>query len=666
MRALILIFFLSKLLIAQYNPSMYDLIKTTYERSFDKQIIESYLNSNDTAKIKAALYSIAQSEDETFLPHLIRLDKEKFGKEICFALAQFGESIEAANFLWTYLKSPHPPQNYSALFYAIGKTGTLNDLNKIIEYYHSFDGPVFPFDGISNAILQFQIRGIKSDEAIGVMENEITSPLTSEERKSNALFVLSRYQKSAESISGNLSDQLFKLALNSKGILNHAAQMVLSRINFTIKSGLIDKAINNIELPGSFETPKYFYKNLKTKKDLKLLEQILKSLPSLNENLAIQYARSLRTIDKQLLKSLPNNFRKNFESVLDKCKHSKTLLSELLIDHYFLFDDNPGAFALFNKYYRERLIPEKYYVIFFSNLLDKEVAKLWCIKNFEVKNDIIIRLEILNQLESLFKDDKVNANYNRLLFDCLSNDSPAIISTAADAIDSTYCSGRTDELKKIIESQLNRIIDNPDYTEAITSLINLSSKVNVEFYKKVLGKASTSNIFSIRKFAANKTGINNLVIKDIEKFNEIWNFAFKFNRAVIKTTKGDVIIEFENNAAPITAANFCMLASKNFYNGILFHRVVPGFVIQAGDPASTGWGGAGYEIVSEFSDQNFSEGSVGMASSGKDTEGSQFFIMQGNYPHLNGRYTHFAKVISGMETVYKITEDDKIITIELH
>jgi cyclophilin family peptidyl-prolyl cis-trans isomerase len=88
-------------------------------------------------------------------------------------------------------------------------------------------------------------------------------------------------------------------------------------------------------------------------------------------------------------------------------------------------------------------------------------------------------------------------------------------------------------------------------------------------------------------------------------------------------------------------------------------------VIQAGDPTGTGWGGPGYEIVSEFSDLNFGIGYVGMASAGKDTESSQFFIMQGSHPHLNGRYTIFAKVIEGMEVVNKITEDDKIISINL-
>lgn len=74
-----------------------------------------------------------------------------------------------------------------------------------------------------------------------------------------------------------------------------------------------------------------------------------------------------------------------------------------------------------------------------------------------------------------------------------------------------------------------------------------------------------------------------------------------------------------------------MLAKQNFYNGILFHRVVPGFVIQAGDPTATGWGGPGYDIVSEYSDTNFDIGYVGMASAGKDTESSQFLLCKATF-----------------------------------
>jgi cyclophilin family peptidyl-prolyl cis-trans isomerase len=108
-----------------------------------------------------------------------------------------------------------------------------------------------------------------------------------------------------------------------------------------------------------------------------------------------------------------------------------------------------------------------------------------------------------------------------------------------------------------------------------------------------------------------------------------------------------------------------MLAKQNFYNGIIFHRVVPGFVIQAGDPTATGWGGPGYDIISEYSDTDFGIGYIGMASAGKDTESSQFFIMHVSHPHLDSRYTIFAKVAEGMDVVYNITEDDEIISIKL-
>jgi len=135
--------------------------------------------------------------------------------------------------------------------------------------------------------------------------------------------------------------------------------------------------------------------------------------------------------------------------------------------------------------------------------------------------------------------------------------------------------------------------------------------------------------------------------------------------AEVLTDKGNFVIEFLPLYAPITVGNFCKLAEEDFYNGIEFHRIVPGFVIQAGDPTGTGWGGPIYDIVSEFSSLPYEVGMVGMASAGKDTEGSQFFVMQGNYHHLNGRYSLFAKVINGIEIVYKLEQGDKINSIQL-
>jgi hypothetical protein len=144
MRILILLFVLSELVFAQYDSTMCDLIKTTYERSFDKQIISKYLHSNSEQKIEATILSIAQSEDSSFVPELLKLDLNKYGSEVCFALAQIGKCSQSINFLWNYLHSSPPPNHFSKIFFAIGKIGSENDLRKLVEFYNSFDGPVFP------------------------------------------------------------------------------------------------------------------------------------------------------------------------------------------------------------------------------------------------------------------------------------------------------------------------------------------------------------------------------------------------------------------------------------------------------------------------------------------------------------------------------------------
>lgn len=136
-------------------------------------------------------------------------------------------------------------------------------------------------------------------------------------------------------------------------------------------------------------------------------------------------------------------------------------------------------------------------------------------------------------------------------------------------------------------------------------------------------------------------------------------------RVRFHTTKGDFVIELRPDKAPVTVANFVHLVKQGFYNGIYFHRVVPGFVVQAGDPRGDGWGGPGYSIPCEYNDLFFYRGVVGMATAGKDTGGSQFFITQLPQPHLNGRYTAFGKVVSGMNVVDILEPYDKILKAEI-
>ena len=135
--------------------------------------------------------------------------------------------------------------------------------------------------------------------------------------------------------------------------------------------------------------------------------------------------------------------------------------------------------------------------------------------------------------------------------------------------------------------------------------------------------------------------------------------------ALIRTQKGDIVIQLLGEEAPNTVENFVKLAEQGFYNGLTFHRVVPNFVIQGGCPRGDGWGGPGYTIRCEINRRHYLTGTVGMALSGKDTGGSQFFITHSPQPHLDGRYTVFGEVVSGMDVVDQIERGDKILGIEL-
>jgi cyclophilin family peptidyl-prolyl cis-trans isomerase len=129
-------------------------------------------------------------------------------------------------------------------------------------------------------------------------------------------------------------------------------------------------------------------------------------------------------------------------------------------------------------------------------------------------------------------------------------------------------------------------------------------------------------------------------------------------RAVLKTDHGDITLRLWPDVAPVTVNNFVFLAREGFYDGCTFHRVIPGFVAQGGDPTGTGRGGPGYRVQDELSDTPFEAGVIGMANAGPNTNGSQFYLMLGDAPHLTGRYTAFGRVEEGMETVQAIRPRD--------
>jgi peptidyl-prolyl cis-trans isomerase B (cyclophilin B) len=141
------------------------------------------------------------------------------------------------------------------------------------------------------------------------------------------------------------------------------------------------------------------------------------------------------------------------------------------------------------------------------------------------------------------------------------------------------------------------------------------------------------------------------------------------SKAIIKTEKGDMTVQFYDKDAPNTVANFLKLAKSGYYDGVTFHRVINDFVIQGGDPTGTGAGGPGYSIDCELNGDNqyHDRGVLSMAHAGRNTGGSQFFICHSrtNTSHLDRNHTCFGKVIENVDVIDDIRQGDKILGVEI-
>jgi peptidyl-prolyl cis-trans isomerase B (cyclophilin B) len=133
--------------------------------------------------------------------------------------------------------------------------------------------------------------------------------------------------------------------------------------------------------------------------------------------------------------------------------------------------------------------------------------------------------------------------------------------------------------------------------------------------------------------------------------------------ATLETTKGAIELELFPEDAPKTVANFVKLAQDGFYEGVIFHRVIPDFMIQGGDPTGTGTGGPGYQFEDEFNEHPVERGALAMANAGPNTNGSQFFIVTAEAaPWLDGKHTVFGRVTSGMDVVDRISQAERDAT----
>lgn len=225
----------------------------------------------------------------------------------------------------------------------------------------------------------------------------------------------------------------------------------------------------------------------------------------------------------------------------------------------------------------------------------------------------------------------------------------------------TWLIGRTDELK-LDKDRFTTDLTSKEIVDQIQAAWDRGVEINLVSTPSLLvnGQLWPNNLPMSRETLA---AVIKLDMMEDRQFTSCPPMTVDRNKqyiATVKTEKGDIVIELLADKAPMAVNNFIFLAREGWYEGATFHRVIPDFVAQGGDPSGTGYGGPGYAFDNETSaDLTFdSAGIVAMANAGPGTNGSQFFITYAPAPNLNGGYTIFGKVISGMDVVKKLTPRD--------
>ena len=202
--------------------------------------------------------------------------------------------------------------------------------------------------------------------------------------------------------------------------------------------------------------------------------------------------------------------------------------------------------------------------------------------------------------------------------------------------------------------------------DLIKAIEKINSVASIDYLKNIYRNTSSyvvaeQSLKSLRKSGTSVNQRNDLKVSLYMPSHVIFNNDTI--KALLQTEKGEIVLGLWPFIAPATVSNFIQLADSGFYENLTFHRVVSDFVIQGGDPRGDGWGGPEYSIPSEYSEKPFKRGTLGIATAGKDTGSSQFFICHSEQPHLDGHFTVWGEVIKGMEIVDQIEIDDKIIQV---
>lgn len=676
----------------------------------DSNELISYLYSTDPAIRTKALYAMANIGDSALIDKIDFLfagpfedyPKSEDLKAAAFMLGQIpcGKSREYLNFMLDQTAETSVNSGViSEILEATGKTGSENDLDKICSLYN----PSVLSDSLlarayAKSIGRFALRKIRNYNSVDVLK-KISNGTADTQALGYCAFAF--WRTGDRDLLKTAEEEIYRLAVSEDAQTRMWAYNALGKIKnelfllYTLESFDTEKDWR-VKVNMLNSIPNYNIDSV-PELTLHLLTVLENGISDSNEHISMTAINVLGRVFTDInksgnssAKSISEHLMKEFTFALDSADRiglSWRVKSELVNSMSLIFRDSVKE-ILMKEFYNTNDYEYKSGILkavgnFNNGMVYKEVRDSVSRDVQRYRKDFIDSsamigstdlsklytgfLEMLTGLQD--KVDSENLNNIRLIYtEFMGSKDPAITGICFQALQDSVFSYSREETNLVTVFDY-RELSYPDDLDVMLSFIDFMGEMKnqnaVELLENNLKsdnfETANSSATALEKITGRKYEFTAKPRTDFDT-NYLNNLSQK-RFITVKTTKGDIRIELLYNYAPFTVMNFLKLSEDNFYDGTVFHRVVSNFVIQGGDPSGTGYGGPGYSIRSEFSPVDFGTGIVGMASSGKDTEGSQFFITHSATPHLDGRYTVFGKVTEGMEVVNLIMIGDYITDI---
>lgn len=656
----------------------------------------NYLKSGDDAIVRRTLIALANISDTNTIDNigflLLNSASSKVKSAAAFSLSEIS-SPKSTEYLLKALVLEKDKTVVIEILDNLGKIGDESALNKVVQY-SSNDNEIN--GAIALSIARFSIRKIRSEESLVKLKELAKNIMTAEDQKFVA-FAFNRFgdKKLLEKATDEISLlSLLPFVETSMWVLAAFGKLPVIPVTM-LRKGLLNSEdtdwrvkVSILNSAGNITEPE---KNI----DATFLDAILQeATEDVNDNVSITALQSIAKIfsgkkgnDDQLKK-----IRLELESMVTPEKaYDWQLKTEAIKTLVKIFkDDYKGSlFALYSATDNYDIKAEiiRSFAFMDSAMVYKEIRDSISadVQRYNVlhpnKDGSMIGSEDLAKIYRAFVetlsslapnlDDENRNNIRLMLTEFMSSRNTAIVDVCLSSLQDTIFTKYRKETEQILLFDYPEM-KAPKNIDAMILYIQAMGNMKVTEAEELLKKNLLSEYYDVAKESAD--ALKKITGKDFETrikaqkyrtdfdWDYIANFE-DFKTATINTTAGKIKILLLYKDAPFTSMNFVKLAMKHYFDNLVFHRVVPNFVIQGGDPDGTGYGGPGYSIRSEFTPVRFETGMVGMASSGKDTEGSQFFITHSPQYHLDGKYTIFGKVIDGMNAVNKIQVGDKIENI---